>query len=65
MHRIHLDLTQLLGFKIVANGGAAVAAKVGAKPDMTPGDAAKVGGESDITRENWAVIGAKVGAKPD
>lgn len=70
MDRIHLDLTQLLGFKLIAKSGAVVTAKVGGKPDMTPGDAvssaitAKVGGKPDIVREEWAIIGAKIGGKP-
>jgi len=50
MDRIHLDLTQLLGFKLIAKSGAVVTAKVGGKPD--------------IVREEWAIIGAKIGGKP-
>lgn len=54
MAKVQLDLTRLLGFKIIAKGGKGVDnAKIGSK----------IGGKPDITQDFSALTAAKIGIK--
>lgn len=67
MESIRIDLSKLLGFKIVANSEASAlqTPKIGGKPLQIPNApvGAKIGGKV-LAGIASATIGAKVGAKP-